>query len=45
MGSKQEDVDDGAGMHEYLLCTILVMVVPACDPKDLSVECVTMFTT
>jgi hypothetical protein len=21
-GSKQEDVDDGAGMHKYLFCTI-----------------------
>jgi hypothetical protein len=21
-GSQQDDVDDGAGMHEYLLCTI-----------------------
>jgi hypothetical protein len=25
--------DDGAGMHEYLLCTGIV-VVPASDPKD-----------
>jgi hypothetical protein len=22
-GSKQENADDGAGMHEYLLCTVL----------------------
>jgi hypothetical protein len=22
MGSKQDDIDDGAGMHKYLLCTI-----------------------
>jgi hypothetical protein len=36
--------DDGAGMHKYLLCTILVVVVPASDPKDLFVELVTMFT-
>jgi hypothetical protein len=36
--------DDGAGMHEYLLCTVLIMVVPASDPKDLFVKCVTMFT-
>jgi hypothetical protein len=35
--------DDGAGMHEYLLCTGIV-VVPASDPKDLFVECVTMST-
>jgi hypothetical protein len=33
--------DDGAGMHEYLLCTVIV-AVPASDPKDLFVECVTM---
>jgi hypothetical protein len=33
--------DDGAGMHEYLLCTGVV-VVPASDPKDLFVERVTM---
>jgi hypothetical protein len=33
--------DDGAGMHEYLLCTV---VVPASDPKDLFVEHGTMFT-
>jgi hypothetical protein len=31
-------------MHEYLLCTILAVVVPASDPKDLFVERVTMFT-
>jgi hypothetical protein len=31
-------------MHEYLLCTILAMVVPASDLKDLFMECVTMFT-
>jgi hypothetical protein len=31
--------NDGAGMHE--LCTGIV-VVPASDPKDLFVECVTM---
>jgi hypothetical protein len=33
--------DDGAGMHEYLLCTGIVEV-SASDPKDLFVECVTM---
>jgi hypothetical protein len=33
--------DDGVGMHEYLLCTRIV-VVPASDPKDLFVERVTM---
>jgi hypothetical protein len=33
--------DDGAGMHEYLLCTGIV-VVPASDPKDMFMECVTM---
>jgi hypothetical protein len=33
--------DDGAGMHEYLLCTVIV-VVPTRDPKDLFVEHVTM---
>jgi hypothetical protein len=33
--------DDGAGMHEYLLC-IGIVVVPASDPKDLFAECVTM---
>jgi hypothetical protein len=33
--------DDGAGMHEYLSCTGIV-VVPASDPKDLFVECVTI---
>jgi hypothetical protein len=33
--------DDGAGMHEYLLCTRIV-VVPASDPKDLFMERVTM---
>jgi hypothetical protein len=36
--------DGGAGMHEYLLCTILIVVVPTTDPKDLFVERVTMFT-
>jgi hypothetical protein len=36
--------DDGAGMHEYLLCTIFIVVVPASDPKDLFMERVTMFT-
>ena len=36
------DVDDGVGMHEYLLYTILAVVVPASDPKDLFIECVTM---
>jgi hypothetical protein len=34
--------DDGAGMHEYLLCTILDC---ASDPKDLFMECVTKFIT
>jgi hypothetical protein len=35
--------DDGARMHEYLLCTIFgIVVVPASDPKDLFVEHVTM---
>jgi hypothetical protein len=33
--------DDGVGMHEYLLCTGIV-VVPASDPKVLFVERVTM---
>jgi hypothetical protein len=33
--------DDGAGMHEYLLCTILDC---GSDPKDLLVERATMFT-
>jgi hypothetical protein len=33
-------LDDGAGMHEYLLCTGIV-VVPASDLKDLFVERVT----
>jgi hypothetical protein len=33
--------DDGAGMHEYLLCTRIV-VVSASDPKDLFMEHVTM---
>jgi hypothetical protein len=33
--------DDGAGMHEYLLCTG-IMVVPASDLKDLFMERVTM---
>jgi hypothetical protein len=23
------------GMHKYLLCTILAVVVPSCDPKNL----------
>jgi hypothetical protein len=32
-------------MHEYLLCTVLAMVVLASDLKDLFMECVTMFTT
>jgi hypothetical protein len=36
--------DDGAGMYEYLLYTVLIVVVPASDPKDLFVECVIMFT-
>jgi hypothetical protein len=31
--------DDGAGMHKYLLC---IVVVPANDPKDLFMEHVTM---
>jgi hypothetical protein len=34
-------IDDGAGMLEYLLCTVIV-VVSACDPKYLFVERVTM---
>jgi hypothetical protein len=33
--------DDGAEMHDYLLCTRIV-VVPTGDPKDLFMECVTM---
>jgi hypothetical protein len=33
--------DDGAGMHEYLLYTGIV-VVSASDPKDLFMEHVTM---
>jgi hypothetical protein len=33
--------DDGVGMHEYLLCTGIV-VVPASNPKGLFVEHVTM---
>jgi hypothetical protein len=33
--------DDGAGIHEYLLCTGIV-VVPTSDPKDLFMERVTM---
>jgi hypothetical protein len=33
--------DDGAGMHEYLLCTGIV-VLPASDPNDLFLERVTM---
>jgi hypothetical protein len=33
--------DDGAKMHEYFLCTGIV-VVPTSDPKDLFVERVTM---
>jgi hypothetical protein len=33
--------DDGVGMHEYLLCTGIV-VVPVSDPKDLFMERVTM---
>jgi hypothetical protein len=37
--------DDGVGMHEYLLYTILTVVVTASDPKDLFEERVTMFTT
>jgi hypothetical protein len=36
--------DDGAGMYEYLLYTVLIVVVSASDPKDLFVECVIMFT-
>jgi hypothetical protein len=36
--------DDGAGMHEYLLCTILDCGSAASNPKDLFVERVTMFT-
>jgi hypothetical protein len=32
-------------MHEYLLCTILIMVVSAYDPKDMFMKRVTMFTT
>jgi hypothetical protein len=35
--------DDGAGMHEYLLCIIFgIMIVPTSDPKDMFVERVTM---
>jgi hypothetical protein len=33
--------DDGVGMHEYLLCTG-ILVVLASDPKDLFMEYVTM---
>jgi hypothetical protein len=33
--------DDGVGMHEYLLYTVIVEV-PTSDPKDLFVECVTI---
>jgi hypothetical protein len=38
------DVDDGAGIHEYLLYTVLAVVVSASDPKDLFVEHVIIFT-
>jgi hypothetical protein len=35
---------DGARMHEYLLCTIFgTVVVPPSDPKNLFMECVTIF--
>jgi hypothetical protein len=33
--------DDGVGMHQYLLCTRIV-IVSASDPKDMFMECVTM---
>jgi hypothetical protein len=33
--------DNGTGMHEYMLCTGIV-IVHASDPKYLFVECVTM---
>jgi hypothetical protein len=39
--SSRRMFDGGAGMHEYLLCTGIV-VVPASDPKNLFVERVTM---
>jgi hypothetical protein len=39
--SSRRMFDDGAGMHEYLSCTRIV-VVPASDPKDLFMERVTM---
>jgi hypothetical protein len=35
--------DDGAEMHEYLYVLFCNVVVPTSDPKDLFVECVTMF--
>jgi hypothetical protein len=40
--------EDGAGMQECMsTCYVLfwIVVVPASDPKDLFVECVTMRTT
>jgi hypothetical protein len=40
-GPSRRMFDDGAGMHEYLLC-IRIVVVSASDPKDLFMECVTM---
>jgi hypothetical protein len=36
------DVDDGAGIHGYLVCTICWGAVPAWDPKDRFMEGVTM---
>jgi hypothetical protein len=39
--SSRRMFDDGAGMHEYLLC-IGIVVVLASDPKDMFVELVTM---
>jgi hypothetical protein len=33
--------DDGAGLHQYLLCT-RILIVSASDPKDMFVKRVTM---
>jgi hypothetical protein len=37
--------DGGVGMHKYLLCTNLDCDSACYDPKDIFMECVTMFTT
>jgi hypothetical protein len=43
-GPRRRMFDDGAGMQSTHYVLFWIVVVSASDPKDLFVECVTMFT-